>query len=380
MALLPRDQILEATDLPGLADELLGPRRGRGPSATWPCPSPHHGPQTGRTPPVSIFTSERGYQRWHCHACGAGGTAIDLLLETTGVPIRQALEHLAQRTGITPEHRPLRLVRRAQPEPAPAPRPQAGVFARGALHDHVARCEATLWSPAGQPMLEYLHARGLHDDVLHANRVGADPGPHHLARARGLPARGPAVIFPVLDTHGPIYLQARYLNPDHTGGRKYDNPATWVATNPRYAQVTIPNAPPEHPRLFICEGLPDALTVAQTGGSALALLGVGLADQRLVEYIHAHHPSIPLVIAFDADPRGKASTRTLANELRRTRGPDVFELLHPAGVKDLNDWASRDPARLHELIESTVRSPCLAQNARLVPDPSTAVARLRPGH
>ena len=34
MALLPRDQILEATDLAGLADELLGPRRGRGPSAT----------------------------------------------------------------------------------------------------------------------------------------------------------------------------------------------------------------------------------------------------------------------------------------------------------------------------------------------------------
>src|ERR1700674_840377 len=133
MALLPRDQILEATDLAGLADELLGPRRGRGPSATWPCPSPHHGPQTGRTPPVSIFTSDRAYQRWHCHACGAGGTAIDLLLETTGVPIRQALEHLAQRTGITPEHRPLRLVRRVQPEPGFATRPQAGVFARGAL-------------------------------------------------------------------------------------------------------------------------------------------------------------------------------------------------------------------------------------------------------
>ena len=92
MALLPRDQILEATDLAKLADELLGPRRGRGPSATWPCPSPHHGPQTGRTPPVSIFTSDRGHQRWHCHACGAGGTAIDLLLETTGVPVRQALE------------------------------------------------------------------------------------------------------------------------------------------------------------------------------------------------------------------------------------------------------------------------------------------------
>jgi hypothetical protein len=350
MALLPRDQILEATDLAKLADELLGPRRGRGPSATWPCPSPHHGPQTGRTPPVSIFTSDRGHQRWHCHACGAGGTAIDLLLETTGVPVRQALEHLAQLTGITPEHRPLRLVRRAQPEPGFVPRPQAAVFARGALHDHVAQCEATLWSPAGRPMLDYLHARGLHDEVLRANRVGADPGPRHLARARGLPARGPAVIFPVLDTHGPIYLQARYLNPDQTGGRRYDNPATWVATNPRYARVATTPSASGSAHLFICEGFPDALSVVQTRAPAIALLGVGLADRRLAEYIHAHQPSAPVVIAFDADPRGKASSRALANELRRTGQPVVHELQLPAGVKDLNHWASLALAPLQGFI------------------------------
>jgi hypothetical protein len=376
MALLPRDQILEATDLAGLADELLGPRRGRGLSATWPCPSPHHGPQTGRTPPVSVFTSDRGYQRWHCHACGAGGTAIDLLLETTGVPIRRALEHLAQRTGITPERRPLRVVRRAQPEPVLAPRPQAGVFARGALRDHVAHCEATLWSTAGQPMLEYLHARGLHDDVLRANRVGADPGPRHLARARGLPGRGAAVIFPVLDAHGPIYLQARYLNPDQAGGRKYDNPATWVATNPRYAQVATVTSAHQPPSLFICEGLPDALSVAQTGSQAIALLGVGLADQQLADYIHARHPRVPVVIAFDADPRGIGGTRALAGQLRGIDHDRVHELQIPVGVKDLNHWATLEPEAFHELMAAPDPWLAAAQSTLLAPDSATVVARL----
>ncbi len=267
MPLLPRDDILEQTDLAALADELLGPRRGRGPSATWPCPSPHHGPQTGRTPPVSIFTSTRGYQRWHCHACGAGGTAIDLLLETTSLSVRQALEHLAQRTGLDAKRPAPHIKSQWRAPSVGVPPPQPAAFARQALRDHVQRCHDTLWSTAGRPMLDYLHARGLSDEILQANQVGADPGPRHLARARGLPSRGPAVIFPVLDEHGPIYLQARYLNPDAAGGRKYENPANWVATNPRYAPVRSANAGEGSSRLWICEGLPDALSVAQYGAA-----------------------------------------------------------------------------------------------------------------
>src|SRR5260370_1429281 len=99
MAQLDRDRILEAVDLPALADELLGPRRGRERSAMWPCPSPQHA-QSGRTPPVSIFCTGRGEQRWHCHGCGIGGSAIDLVMATRGVQVRDALEELAARAGV----------------------------------------------------------------------------------------------------------------------------------------------------------------------------------------------------------------------------------------------------------------------------------------
>ena len=381
MPLLPRDQILDATDLPTLADELLGPRRGRGPFATWPCPSPHHGPQTGRTPPVSIFTSSRGYQRWHCHAYGAGGTAIDLLLETSGLNVRQALEHLAQHDGINTDIPKPRAPTRPAAWPDAAPHPRAASYARRALADHVDRCEEILWSKTGQPMLEYLHARGLHDEILRSNHVGADPGPRHLPRAQGLPARGPAVIFPIHDNHGPIYLQARYLNPDQAGGRKYDNPASWVATNPRYAPVATPTPIPspaaQHEQLlFVCEGLPDALTVAQAGSQAIALLGVGLAGKQLVEYIHAHHPLVPIVVAFDGDSRGVASTHTLAEGLRRAGQSAVHELKVPPLANDLNHWASVEPT-FGDAFASTVDALLQNQRSRLVPNQDMLIATHR---
>lgn len=78
-----RDALLAAVDLRALADDLLGPPSGGGRSPMWPCPSAQHA-QTGRTPPVSIFTSRRGEQRWRCHGCGDGGTAIDLVLAVRG--------------------------------------------------------------------------------------------------------------------------------------------------------------------------------------------------------------------------------------------------------------------------------------------------------
>jgi len=193
-------------------------------------------------------------------------------------------------------------------------------------------------------MLDYLHSRGLHDEILHANQIGADPGPRRLTRARGLPARGPAVIFPVLDDHGPIYLQARYLNPEKAGGRKYENPASWVATNPRWARVRTAPTIDKDSRLWICEGLPDALSAAQLGANSLALLGVGLADQRLAAYILQEHQHRSLTIAFDADARGRAAADSLAQDLR-VAGHPRFEVVSLRSG-DLNAHAIRAPELL----------------------------------
>ena len=97
-----RDEMLACVDLAELADELLGAARGDGHRARWACPSPGHGPQTGRTPPVNIYTSRTGIARWRCHACGAGGTAIDLLMEANGLSVGDAFAEISKRSGEHP--------------------------------------------------------------------------------------------------------------------------------------------------------------------------------------------------------------------------------------------------------------------------------------
>jgi hypothetical protein len=104
----------------------------------------------------------------------------------------------------------------------------------------------------------------------------------------------------------------------------------------------------------------------------VALLGVGLADQRLAEYVHTHYPLAPVVVSFDADPRGKASTMALVTELRRAGQRRVEELRLPAGVTDLNQWASLKPADFRRLAESPIRpmpkSPCPSTPTQYQPD------------
>src|SRR5207248_1173242 len=183
-----RDEILARVDLAALCEETLGPPKGQGRSATWPCPAPRHGTQTGKSPPVSIFMTRYGEQRWRCHACGAGGTAIDLVMTTQNLGFRDAIEVLAQRTGVTAsvDPRPLR------PANIERPKPLAPGEVKPELEHYVDACEAWMWSPRGMPMRRWLRARGLQEAVVRANRLGADPGPNALARAKGLPRAGAA--------------------------------------------------------------------------------------------------------------------------------------------------------------------------------------------
>lgn len=361
-----REAILDRTDLGALADELLGPRRGRGPSATWPCPDPGHGTQTGRTPPVSVFNGRGDIARWHCHACGAGGTAIDLVMVTRGLPVRDAIGWLADRAGVVGTAQSVgRSARRPALHPPSLPAESA---APRALAEYVSACEQYLWSAHGEPWRQWLAARRLSETVLRANRVGADPGAARLARARDLPRRGPAIVLPVLTPErAPAYLQARYLDPDRAG-RKYDNPAESLARNPRVALVHTPRASARAGVLVVCEGLPDALTAASAGWRAVAVLGAGLPDAAVARRVAEIAGRDPVVVAFDHDPGGQRGAHKLRELLAPMHRARVVGLEPPAG--DLNDWArSSGPAFPREL---TLQVAALVPPAPAVPAPALA--------
>ncbi len=326
-----REELLARVDLPALADQLLPGGRGKGRGRRWACPAPQHGPQTGNTPPVSLYTRGRE-QRWKCHGCGAGGTAVDLVMHVRGVDLRGAFDHLRDLAGAAPAAPP----RPAAPAP-PAPRsePDPAVVA------YVRRAEQLLWTGLGAAGRDYLHARGLTDELLRANRIGFDPGPRHLARPRGLPKGGPAIVLPAVYDHGQLrYFQARYLNPDPDGGRgKYDSAvADLIGASPRvvFPRSTAPAADPH--TILICEGQLDGLSAAQAGYTAAAVLGSGYPDDRVARALLDRYPDQRLVIVFDDHPSGHAGAARLADLLREHGANGRVAQVTPPHGDDVNHW------------------------------------------
>lgn len=335
-----RDALVAAVDLPALADELLGPRTGPGRSPAWPCPNPHHA-QTGRTPPLSVFTSRRGEPRWRCHGCGTGGTAIDLLAATRHVTVREALEQLAQRTGQHPQSNNWT----PTPRPAPAVTDRVGCTNPVALNAYVTDCARILWEPAGGDVRRWLtDQRGLPADVLRTNQIGADLGGRRQPRPNGMPKVAGAVL-PVIQDGQAIYAQIRVPRP-WNGGSRYYNASDDLAANPRVARCRPTRC--LHPEVLVTEGHIDGLSAAAAGFRAVAVLGAGYPDASVALAL-ARLPH-PLVVVFDPDGQGRAGAERLAALLdHHQRAPRLLEL----DEGDLNhthqhsaDWSRELPARV----------------------------------
>lgn len=336
--MLDRNRIVEATDLAALADELLGPHRGTTRSPAWSCPSPQHA-QTGRTPPVTVFRSTGGEERWHCHGCGIGGSAVDLVMATQGTTVREALEELGRRVGVrepfvpSPGFVPMRKA---------APAQQPGDLEGLAVY--VEECSRRLWRPAGRPVLRWLtEVRGLPPDVLERNSIGADPGRRRQDRPDGMPSTGWAAVLPVHGNGRPVFAQLRALHPLPDRPR-YLNAASRLAPNPRVGIYEPVRA--VGPCVIATEGVLDALSANAAGFRAAAVLGAGLAapgqgpssqDQLAARVART---GATVVVAFDADEAGRHGATQLTGRLR-DGGTPARRLHVPGGAGDLNAWMCR---------------------------------------
>lgn len=320
-----RDALLAGVELPELADELLGGRHGSDRSPTWACPIPTHA-QTGQTPPLSIFVTRWGEHRWRCHGCGASGSAIDLVMHARGLDVRHAMEWLGQRTRTSPIERSAnsRPARRQNDPPRLEPNP--------AIDDYVAACEQILWSRAGAGPRRWLtETRCLSEQVLRVNRVGFDPGARRLRRPVGVP-RSAGVVLPVLnEDHRAVFTQTRRLG--EIDGPRYLNCSSKAAPNPRIGHYRGEASSAD--ALIVCEGVIDALTAADAGFDALALLGSSIADDRVADEVAK--TSAAVVLALDADDAGDAGATRLAR-LLSDRGRAATRLRPDPGFTDLNQW------------------------------------------
>jgi len=356
--------VLDRTDLSVLLDELATSTDRIGAGRRWHCPLPDHDDHRAS---VTMYRDRRGHERWRCWSGDHRGDAVDLVMTVTGRQRSDAVDWLAGRAGMVPD-RPLPAVRKkrvpVQPSPAVVMDPIVGAY--------VTACHRVLGSGGGREVRAWLHDRGISDDTITANLIGADPGRDMMRRKRGLPyGASLAATFPVFDPIGNLaYVQTRYLDVE-AAGRKYDNPAASLAPNPRLGFTVSPaelrNAP-----MLLCEGMPDALIAAQEGFEAVGLLGANAPDESIAARLANHldnrsetaGTATGIVLVTDPDDAGRRVAETLAPMLTE-RGHQPTVVTPPDGF-DLNAWALNQPDWPDHLI-AALNTPTVSPMCELAP-------------
>jgi hypothetical protein len=323
-----RDAILAAVDLRSLADDLLGPRAGRSESPTWRCPdaeSPWHAEASTK---VTTFLTRRGEQRWHCHGCGTGGTAIDLVMRRRGGGVRQALEFLAARTEPAG---------RTNSPPGRTRTPNlVHEPSRMDLDSWAAHAHDLLWQSYGDPVRIWLtNARGIPDDVLRINRIGATAitPDHMLPTRRAVPGHrsaSPAAVLPVIAKGRAIHAQLRLIDPGPGQPAYVSLPPSPRARHPRLGLYRP--ARRQHPEILVTNGVIDALSANAAGYRAAAVLSPGLVDAEVA--VHLSRLDGPLVLVLGPDSPANEAAGQLAHFLTaRGRRPALLSTLDG----DVND-------------------------------------------
>jgi DNA primase len=308
-----KDQIVAAADMVELVSARTQLRRV---GARWTGRCPFH---EERTPSFSVNPVEKLF---FCFGCGKGGDLIGFVKESEGLDFVEAVEWLADRTGIEVEYE------EASPRIAEGRKRRDRLISL--LEAAATFYERNLWdSGAGAGIRKYLSERGLGEEVCRRFRLGLSPDPRQLpakARARGytqpeLVAAGLVnrrgndyfagrLVFPLADGRGRVLgFGARRLSEDDPIPAKYVNSPEnelFHKASLVYGLHAARSAIAKEDRAVVVEGYTDVLALHQVGlPSVVASMGTALTPAQLKELARLTRR---LYLCFDADAAGEAAT------------------------------------------------------------------------
>ncbi|MCL4562366.1 MAG: DNA primase [Chloroflexi bacterium] len=336
-----------------------------------------------RTPAFAVFQDSG---TWRCFGqCNEGGDIFKFVMKKEGWDFPQALKYLAERAGV-----------QLQPVTPQAEKAAEAHERLGALLDEavVFYRHQLLHTPAGQKALDYLHQRGLRDEIIATFDLGYAPDAWEAAyqhfTARGysqddLLEAGLAteregggaydrfrnrILFPIRDAAGKMAgFGARILNPNDSP-KFINSPQTALFDKGRllYGLDQARKAIRAQDQVVIVEGYLDVIALHQGGfTNTVSPMGTALTEDqmRLLKRF-----SRRIVLALDADAAGeKATLRGL--ELARQALDHTAELVfdargllrHEARLQadlrvtalpeglDPDDVVNHDPAEWKRIIE-----------------------------
>jgi DNA primase len=351
-------QVRAATDLVALAGEHVALRRqGR----RWVGLCPFH---SERTPSFTVNAEEGLY---YCFGCQAAGDAISFVRAVDHLDFVEAVERLAERTGIPIRHDDTGGGRERK-------RRDRLLAAMGAAVEWYH--ERLLHHPDGGRARDYLRSRGYDASTVRAFSLGWAPDDWDaLARALAVPGEVLAdaglgfvnrlgrqqdafrarVLFPIFDTGGrPVAFGGRVLPVRDNGGGaadgpKYKNsPETPIYSKRRtlYGLNWAKGEIVQSGEAIVCEGYTDVIALFGIGlRRAVATCGTALGEDH---FQILRRFARRVVLAYDADTAGQtAADRVYEWERRHELDVAVADL--PAGT-DPAEMARTDPDALRAAV------------------------------
>jgi DNA primase len=350
-------QVRAATDLVTLAGEHVALRRqGR----RWVGLCPFH---SERTPSFTVNAEEGLY---YCFGCQAAGDVISFVRAVEHLDFVEAVERLAERSGIPIHHEDAGGGR----ERKRRERQLAAVSAAVAWYH-----ERLLHHPDGGPARDYLRSRGYDASTVRAFSLGWAPDDWDaLARALEVPGEVLAeaglgfvnrrgrqqdafrarVLFPIFDAGGRAVAFGGRILPARDGagapaGPKYMNsPETPIYSKRRtlYGLNWAKGDVVESGEAIVCEGYTDVIALFGIGlRRAVATCGTALGEdhfQMLRRFAQR------VVLAYDADTAGQTAADRVY-EWERRHEVDVAVANLPSGT-DPAEMARTDPDALRGAI------------------------------
>ncbi|HFC36062.1 MAG TPA: DNA primase [Candidatus Moranbacteria bacterium] len=336
----------------------------------WKARCPFH---NEKTPSFSVNEEK---QFWHCFGCGKGGDAFSFLMEIEGLEFREALEKLAERTGVD--------LSKYKESGRQFQSDNRKKIVREILELSTKFYEKQLWGGLGKKtILNYLLERGLKEKTIKEFRLGYAPsGWRNLLDflvGRGYEVRdilqagliiskkensnNPSdyydrfrdrIMFPIGDVSGNILGYSGRIAPgnDESQAKYINTPETIVYHKGSilYGIDKAKLAIKEGNSVLLVEGNMDAIASWQAGiKNTVAISGTALTPEQL-KIIGRYTNN--LKFCFDMDEAGQTATKRSA-ELAFQNELSVF-VVKLSGVKDAADAVRDNKKKFAQVVENAL--------------------------
>ena len=304
---------------------------------------PFH-PET--TPSFSVNEQK---QIFNCFSCHRGGNVFKFVMETEGLTFPEAFQKVAEMSGISldPKYTQLGSLNAAESSENGK---IISLYAQATqLYHHI-----LVNTELGEEALNYLHDRGLNDDMINEFNLGFAPTTdilknfvkekqidYQVLRKSGLFVERPLnaddpvdnlndrfkdrVMFPIHDANGhPIAFSGRALHTEDKTVPKYLNSPETPIFNKRRVLFNLDKAKAtirQTKSVILFEGFMDVLAAYRAGvKNGVASMGTSLTDEQIGILAHQARK---LSICYDGDDPGQNATKRALEIIRPSERFDL---------------------------------------------------------